>query len=47
MTSRDELVKFLLENDPYGLLENVRPKVASTSQEQQLIDTFEDIMQFV
>jgi len=47
MTSRDDLVKFLLENDPYGLLEDVRPKVVSTSQEQQLIDTFEEIMKFV
>jgi len=47
MTRREELVKFLLDNDPYGLLKDVRPKAKSTSQEQQLVDKFEEITQFV
>jgi hypothetical protein len=46
MTRRKELLK-LLEDDPFGLLQDVRPKVKSTSQEQQLIDKFEEITQFV
>jgi len=46
MTRREELLK-LLEDDPFGLLQDVRPKAKSTSQEQQLIDKFEEITQFV
>lgn len=47
MTEREELVKLLSENDPFGLLKDVRPKVKSTSPKQQLIDKFEEITKFV